>query len=143
MKIFILAVGKLSMPYRKLEEDFLKRMKNVHILEIKESSKLKETREILKKLERKDWFVVLCDVRGESFTSEQFSKFLREKLLRKDVCFLIGGPDGLDTELLENHIDFKLSLSKMTFNHQLCRIILLEQLYRAMMFWKDHPYAKH
>jgi len=141
MKITIIAVGKLSYIYRPLQDDLLKRMKNVEVIEIKESNKIDETKTIIKKLKGKDYYVILCDVSGKEMDSHEFSNFLRDVLPAKDVCFIIGGPDGVEKELIEDKIQLELSLSKMTFNHQLCRIVLLEQIYRAFMIWKKHPYA--
>ena len=64
MKVLIITVGKLSHVYRPLQDDFLKRMKNVEIIEIKESNRLEETKSIARKLEKRDLYVILCDVHG-------------------------------------------------------------------------------
>ena len=140
-RIYIIAVGKLRHPYKVLENEFLKRMENVEIIEIREKGRLYETRCVVDKLKEKDWFIILCDVEGKLLTTDEFSILLKEKLNWRNVCFLIGGSNGFEKELLKSYIHMELSLSPMTFNHQLCRIVLLEQIYRVVMRWKGHPYS--
>ncbi|MCD6402930.1 MAG: 23S rRNA (pseudouridine(1915)-N(3))-methyltransferase RlmH [Candidatus Aenigmarchaeota archaeon] len=142
-KIRIIAIGKLSKPYRELETEFLKRLKNVEVIEIKESNKFEETKTIAKKLEKTDCHILVCDNKGEEMNSKEFSDFLLKLLETKDVCFVVGGPDGIVEEFLSHLKIKKISFSKMVFNHQLFRIILLEQIYRALMMVKNHPYSRH
>lgn len=133
----ILAVGKLKSPYKELAEDFLKRMKKfLRVVEIKESDKFRETREIIKRLRDLKGRKILCDVRGRLIDFEYLKK------LPEDVVFIIGGPDGF-TEEIENYIDDKISFSRLTFNHQLFRIMLLEQIYRILSEKKGLGYSKH
>jgi len=74
-------------------------------------------KEILRKLESKDCFTVLCDAKGKEMTSQEFSNFLKDVIQSKDVCFIIGGPAGVEKSLLKNKVNLELSLSRMTFNH--------------------------
>ena len=102
--------------------------------------KIKEGEIILKKLNPSD-FLVLLDERGEQLSSVAFSKFMERKLQlgNRKLIFLIGGAYGFSTELYKR-ADQQLSLSKMTFSHQMIRLFFLEQLFRAMSILKGEPY---
>ncbi len=141
MRIRIVAVGKLKQEYRPLQQEFLKRLKNrVEIVEVKEIGDVeKETKQLLNKV-MEGSYVVACSHEGRQLTSDEFASFLKEK---ERITFLIGGPDGLDRNLLKKEVDLVLSLSKMVFNHQLFRIMLLEQIYRAVSSLEGKPYSKH
>ncbi len=80
---------------------------------------------------------------GKMLKSEEFSEFLNERMVRGTghIAFVIGGSLGLSDEVL-GRADFKLSFSKMTFPHQMMRVILLEQFYRAVKIMKNEPYHK-
>lgn len=95
---------------------------------------------ILAAVEKID-FSVLLDVLGEQYTSEGFSKFLQKSMNRgvRHLAFIIGGPYGFSDEVYAK-IPQKLSLSSMTFSHQLIRLIFVEQLYRAFTILKGEPY---
>ncbi len=135
--MIIIAVGRLKNPYKELAEDFLKRMRDfVRIIEIKESNKERETKEILKKLDNLNGRRVLCDTRGKLIDFEYLKK------LPEDSIFIIGGPDGFSKEIFER-VDEVISFSRLTFNHQLFRIMLLEQLYRLYPEKRVLPYTKH
>lgn len=86
-------------------------------------------------------FLALLDERGKEFNSVQFSNYINKHLVetRKDIIFAIGGPYGFSEEILKR-ADMKISLSKMTFSHQIIRLIFLEQLYRAFTILKGEPY---
>jgi len=142
-KIYVIAVGRLSKEYRQLEREFLKRIRNLEIIEIRRSNSRRETKEMMEKLKSKDFYVILCDVKGKLMDSFKFSNFLFKLLTTKDVCFLIGGPDGVDEDMLKGVVNFKLSFSPMTFNHEVFRIMLLEQIYRAIKIREAHPYSLH
>lgn len=89
---------------------------------------------------RSDDFVVLCDERGREVTSEALAGLYDDWLTRGvRIVFVIGGAYGVDV-LLRDRADFVLSLSKLVLPHQLVRLILAEQLYRARMISKNHPY---
>lgn len=97
--------------------------------------------QVLLKAIPSDATVVLLDVKGKTFTSEAFADFLSTRMLSgiKNLCFVIGGAYGFSEEIY-TRAQFKLSLSKMTFSHQLIRLVFLEQLYRAMTILKGEPY---
>ena len=85
--------------------------------------------------------LILLDERGEEFTSKKFAEFLQKKTATssKDIIFAAGGPFGFDAKTYER-ADGKISLSKMTFPHQMVRLIFLEQLYRAFTIIRGEPY---
>lgn len=87
--------------------------------------------------------VVAMDERGRHMTSTELADWLNEQMLygRQDVCFLIGGALGLDPQVRQR-ADLTLSLSRMTLPHELARVLLAEQLYRAMTIIRDEPYHK-
>ena len=87
-------------------------------------------------------FLICLDERGDSFDSMNFSKKLLHLFARyPDITFLIGGADGLDNQVLAQS-NLTLSLSKMTLPHQLAKIVLIEQFYRAISISKNHPYHR-
>ncbi len=89
-----------------------------------------------------DCFTVALDARGKSITSEQFAHWIEERMREgRDVAFMIGGADGLDQQLKRN-AGLLLSLSSMTLPHQLVRVVLAEQLYRAVSRLRNHPYHR-
>ena len=95
---------------------------------------------ILAQVETSD-FVTLLDERGEELTSKEFAKFLSQKMVGgvKRLVFVIGGPYGFGEAVYER-ADMKVSLSRMTFSHQLVRVLFAEQLYRGMTILKGEPY---
>lgn len=101
--------------------------------------KQKEAETIMKLL-REDDYVVLLDERGTQKTSLEFASFLSSLYTVKRVVFIIGGVYGTD-ECLSERADLLLGLSRMTFTHQMVRLILIEQLYRAVMI--NHNKAYH
>lgn len=126
MKIRILQVGKNKDAYvSDVSNEFVKRISPYAKVEITEVSE-----DALKKIDNKD-FLIVMDEHGEEIDSVQFSKFISEK---KDdgtsLCFVIGGPFGLSNEI-KSKAKKTISMSKMTFTHQMIRIFLLEQIYRA------------
>ena len=114
----------------------LKNTKNISIAEQQE----KEADLILKQLEATDE-VVLLDEKGKQFTSMGFSEYLSKKMLasHKRMVFVVGGPYGF-SERVYSRANGKVSLSAMTFSHQMIRLIFIEQLYRAMTILKGEPY---
>jgi len=144
MKIKILQVGKNKDSYiAEVSNEFIKRISpyaKVEILEFPECTTSKtvssetcvstEAQSILKNINDND-FVVVLDEHGKEITSIEFSKFISDKKdFGKSLCFVIGGPFGLDKDVIKR-ADFLLSFSKMTFTHLMIRIFLLEQVYRA------------
>lgn len=88
-------------------------------------------------------YKILLDVGAKELSSEQFSAFIQEKLNQgcSEIDFFIGGHSGFPN-LSEEIIDFRISLSRCTFTHQMIRLLLLEQIYRAFTIIKGHPYHK-
>jgi len=159
VRIAIIAVGKLKEKYLKEgTAEYIKRLSRFCDLEITEVAdeqapedlspaqelqvKKREAERILKKLKSNSLLVVL-DVRGEKPGSEEFAARLKSFFVsgNSSITFVIGGSLGLDEDLLRN-ADYRLSLSEMTFPHQLTRLILLEQLYRAFKIINGEPYHK-
>lgn len=137
--MIILAVGKIR---ETLEEEinfYKKQMPKFKIIEIKDSNKEKEGRQLLKYM--KDNYCVSLSIKGKAYDSISFSNFLEKLKEKKNLTFIIGGSEGLSDEVLKEcreHISF----SKMTFPHGLMRLILVEQLYRATKISENHPYHK-
>lgn len=159
MKISIVAVGKLKEKYLKQGiQEYVKRLTpyaNVEIIEVPdekapetlseaemEEVKQKEGERILAKLSP-DTYVITLEIEGKSISSEQLANKLDELSTygRSKIAFIIGGSLGLSKAVTQRS-DFSLSFSKMTFPHQLMRLILLEQVYRAMKINRGEPYHK-
>lgn len=159
MKITIAAVGKLKEKYLKeaISEysKRLSRFSEVKIIEVddeyapdtlseaQESQvKKKEADKLLKRVKQGS-YVILLDLAGEQTTSSGFSAKIENIMLsgNSHITFIIGGSLGLDQSLI-NIADYRLCLSKMTFPHQLVRVILMEQVYRAFKIIKNETYHK-
>lgn len=114
----------------------LKNTKNLSITQQKE----KEAELILKQLQETDE-VILLDEKGTSYTSKGFAEMLEKKMSIgiKRLLFVVGGPYGFATKMYERAQE-KISFSKMTFSHQLIRLIFVEQIYRAMTIIKRESY---
>lgn len=95
---------------------------------------------IRKAMQAGDWFVLL-DEQGKEYTSMQFAAYLEKKIqiVSRRLVFVIGGPYGFSDEVYQMASE-RLSLSKMTFSHQMIRPIFVEQLYRAMTILRGEPY---
>ena len=154
MKITLLTVGKTDKDWVKQGIDiYASRMKHyfpfsiVEIPELKNASSLsqeqiktKEGELILKDVKPADE-VILLDERGREFSSMEFAKTLQDKIsyTGKDIVFVIGGAYGF-SEAVRQRSNSKISLSRMTFSHQMVRAIFVEQLYRAFTIMKGEPY---
>ncbi|SCW85549.1 23S rRNA (pseudouridine(1915)-N(3))-methyltransferase RlmH [Mucilaginibacter sp. NFR10] len=154
MKITFLTVGKTEDAYLKEGIDkYVKRLKHYTKLELAEIPELKNTKAlsteqqkakeaelILKKITPLD-FVILMDEKGMEFTSSQFAAYINKKEVTTsaNLIFIIGGPYGFDTSVYQRAND-KISLSRMTFSHQMVRLFFVEQLYRAYTIMKGEPY---
>jgi len=114
----------------------LKNMKNLETNQIKE----KES-ELQLKFFNSSNIVVLLDEKGKEYSSVGFAKFLQEKMNSsvKNIVFIIGGAYGFSDRIIEK-ADAKISLSKMTFSHQIVRLFFMEQLYRAFSILRNEPY---
>ncbi len=125
--------------YNKFEIELIPDIKKVKNLD-ENQQKIKEGELILNKISASD-FVVLLDENGKQLSSVGFSEFIQKRFNSglKQVIFVIGGPYGFSEEVY-NRADSKLSLSKMTFSHQMVRLFFTEQLYRAFTILKNEPY---
>lgn len=159
MKITIISVGKIKekffieamkeytkrlSKYCKLNEEVIpdeRADKNYSAAEI-EQVKIKEGQKILNKIP-KNSFVIILDINGVLLSSEELSKKINSLGIEgtSDITFIIGASNGLSEEVI-NIADFKLSFSKMTFPHQLFKVILLEQIYRAFKIISGESYHK-
>tara|TARA_R100001369_G_scaffold49261_1_gene75862 strand:- start:17834 stop:18307 length:474 start_codon:yes stop_codon:yes gene_type:complete len=125
--------------YNKFEIELIPDIKNIKNLD-ENQQKQKEGDLILNKLSSSD-FVVLLDENGKQLSSIGFSEFIQKRFNSglKQVIFIIGGPYGFSEDVY-NRADTKISLSKMTFSHQMVRLFFTEQLYRAFTILKNEPY---
>lgn len=154
MKIELAVIGKTSIGYLKHGiDEYIKRLKHYVPFEIKYIDDIKNTKnisedqqkrtegaKILSLLDKSD-FVVLLDEHGKEYTSMQYSSYIQKRMLSgvKKVVFVIGGPYGFSQEVYDRAND-KISFSKMTFNHEMIRLIFTEQLYRAYTIINHEPY---
>ena len=133
MRLIVLAVGRLRPPFTDdvvHYEKLLRRQARVEVVEVREDEALE--RRIPERA-----YVVLLDAGGRELSSEAFAAFLEQRRQAGlDVVFVLGGPFGTD---LERH-DTKLSFGPMTLPHQLARVVLLEQLFRAHKILAGEPY---
>ena len=125
--------------YIPFEMEVILDIKNVKNLS-ESQQKEKEGELILKSMQPGD-YLVLLDEKGKDFTSMQFSAYIEKKMhsVPKRLVFVVGGPYGF-SEAVYNAAKEKISLSKMTFSHQMIRLIFIEQIYRAMTILNNEPY---
>ena len=138
----LIAVDKIRENHIKTGIEFyLKQLPKIQIIEIKVKDKEKESQDILKQIKPSD-FVVLLDVQGEFMDSLEYAKYL-EKLENqaKDIVFVIGGSFGV-SDLVRQRANKLLSFSRMTFPHELFRLMFFEQLYRAYSLKNNKKYHK-
>ncbi len=154
MKIAFWRIGKTTPAYfAKAEEEYARRLMRYFpfelfaLREVRKAGtcsprelKKREAEQVLKLLKTSDCLVLL-DERGRSFSSLDFAKWMETRLhsSARRLIFLAGGAYGF-SDALRQKADFLLSLSPMTFSHQLVRPVFLEQLYRAMTILKNEPY---
>ena len=154
MKIKLLSIGKTDNKqlikliyeyqnrlkhYIKFDMEIIPDIKNIKKISIIQQKKM-EGELILSKLKNTDQMILLDD-KGKDFTSIQFSKYLQKKMNSgiKQLVLVVGGPYGFSEAVYEKAID-KVSLSKMTFSHQMVRLFIVEQLYRGYTILKNEPY---
>lgn len=150
--IKIICLGKVKEKYLQNGiEEYIKRISKytqVKIIELEDEgikddkvALKKEKEKILKYLNTKDYIIVL-DIFGKEMTSLEFAdKIDKTLIINSDITFIIGGSYGLDEEI-KSLSNYRLSFSKMTFPHQLFRLILLEQIYRAYKINHNEEYHK-
>jgi len=154
MKITLIAIGKTEDKYL-IEgiDKYLNRLKHyinfslVIIPDVKNTKNLTEAQQktkeaelISKQLNNSD-IVVLLDEKGKKYSSVQFSQYLNKQMVGsvQNLVFIIGGPYGFD-ESIHKRANSSISLSDMTFSHQMVRLFFVEQLYRAFTILKNEPY---
>jgi len=154
MKIKLIAIGKTdSKDLQPLIKEYSKRLsfyvsfnfeiipdiKNAKNLS-KKQQKIAEGNELLKRIEKSDTIIIL-DEKGKTFSSVEFSVFLQKKMNSglKNLIFIIGGPYGFSEEIYQR-ANAKISLSTMTFSHQMVRLFFIEQLYRGFTILRNEPY---
>ncbi len=153
MEIQLITIGKTSIPFVKQGiEIYSKRLTRYikfslrELPDIKNSRNMPESRQkeegsqILSSVSQGDT-VVLLDERGKEFTSVEFASFIEKRMAAggKRLVFVVGGPYGFSDEVY-SRADFKVSLSRMTFNHEMVRLFFTEQLYRGMTIINGEPY---
>ena len=150
--IKIICVGKIKEEYlNKGINEYKKRISKYHNIEIyelqdeglldKQTTLKKEKEKILKIINPKDYLIIL-DIDGKELNSIQIAKKIDEIFItNSNIAFIIGGSYGID-DSIKDLADLKLSFSKLTFPHQLFRIILLEQIYRAFKINNNEEYHK-
>jgi len=154
MKIWLVVVGKTDAGYlREGLEVYLKRLKFYVPFEMKELPGLKNARNLTEAVQKEKEGelllqflegksdVYLLDEGGEQFTSRGLATFLEKKMVAggRDLVFVIGGPYGFSKQVQEKAAG-KISLSQLTFSHQMVRLLFAEQLYRAFTILKGEPY---
>jgi len=133
MRCTVLAVGRLRAPYADDVEHYAKLLSRYVSLE---QIEVREDERVERRLPERA-FVSLLDDRGRAYDSIAFSRWLEERRQSgRDLCFVVGGAFGLELE----RCDHRLSLGPMTLPHQLARVVLLEQLYRAHKILANEPY---
>ena len=154
MQITLLSIGKITSKwilegineYEKRLENYIK-FETIIIPDIKNAKnltkdkiKIAEGKEIIRQLNSSD-LVVISDEKGKEFTSVEFSSWIEKQIGtgKKRIVFIIGGPYGFSNEVYERG-NYKIALSKMTLTHEMAKLILTEQLYRAFTILKGEPY---
>lgn len=150
--IKIICVGKIKEKFfREAIEEYKKRLTKytkINIIEVEDINinnaeliKQKESEQILKYIDKKDYIITL-EIEEKQLSSEELSKKIEEiEIINSNITFIIGGSYGLANEI-KKISNFKLSFSKLTFPHQLFRVILLEQIYRAYKIKNNESYHK-
>lgn len=154
MQIKLIAIGKTDHPaIQKLIEEYSSRLEHYIRFELEVIPDLKNTKSmseasqkekegelILKKIQNSDELILL-DERGKTFSSMEFADYLQKKMNSglRQLIFVIGGPYGF-SEAVYSRANGKISLSKMTFSHQMIRAFFVEQVYRAFTILRNEPY---
>lgn len=153
MKLVLVWVGRRRDPrWQALQEEYLSRLERfvpVEVVSIKELpdhpgvQAEQQWKELVEKKIPRASTVIALDQQGQQFTSLDFAAFLERLQVRgtRAVSFLVGGANGLP-ESLRQRADYILSLSRMTWTHEMSRVLLLEQLYRAFTIMRGYPYHK-
>lgn len=149
--ITLITVGKIKEKYIKEGiEDYLKRLSKytkIELIELEDEAFVKtktlkkEAEKIIKKINPKS-FIVTLEIDGKEISSPELSELIEKTTItHSNITFIIGGSYGLDDEI-KRMSNYKLSFSKMTFPHQLFRLLFLEQLYRSYKIMNNEEYHK-
>ena len=154
MKVTLLVVGKTDKTYiQEAIAEYTKRLKHYINFEIEVIPDIKNTKNLTVEQQKtkegelilsKDYSgkeIHLFDEKGKMFTSKEFSQFIEKKMISglKELVFIIGGPYGFSNDVYEK-ANSKISLSRLTFSHQMARLLCVEQIYRAFTILKGEPY---
>lgn len=154
MKIQFVAVGKTTSKYIREGIDlYLGRLKHYLPVEVKIIADVKTTRALTEERQKElegdailaglmpGDYMVLLDERGDELTSRQFAAYMDRRMatVSRRMVFVVGGPYGFSQKVYDR-ADGKLSLSRMTFNHEMVRLFFVEQLYRSMTILRGEPY---
>lgn len=152
MKIVVISVGKTKNDYIKTgAAEYIRRIKRYSAIETVETkeepaaslsrSLEQEAKNILRNIKEGDFVIALAD-KGNHYTSKKLADFLNtlSSKGKRRLCFIVGGAYGLHQSIMEG-ADLTLSLSPMTFPHELARLVLLEQIYRVFTILRNEPYS--
>jgi 23S rRNA (pseudouridine1915-N3)-methyltransferase len=133
MRIVVVAVGRVKAPFADDVEHYAKLLRGHASLDLVE---VREDEGVERRIPERA-FVSLLDIAGTALDSVGLSRFLEDRRMSgRDLCFVVGGPFGIELD----GADHRLSLGPMTLPHQLARVVLLEQLFRAHKILKNEPY---
>lgn len=151
MKITLITCNKLkNEPEALLQDKYIKRIPySVELIEIESKQReesvqnAEENQKILDFLNNFKGYKILMDETGKSMTSRQFANHIENKIqpITSDILFALGGASGFNDEV-KSKADLLLCMGQMTWPHKLARVMLLEQLYRAVSILNNHPYHK-
>ena len=153
MNIKIICIGKIKEKYLVDGiEEYKKRLKlfcDLELIELKETNtddinkNIESGGELILKNIKKTDYVIALSIPGKNISSENFAQMIKDHYTYNSsvITFVIGGSNGLDNRVLQRS-NYQLSFGKMTYPHQLMRLILLEQVYRCMMINNNHKYHK-
>lgn len=147
VKMKIICIGKTNREFGAIIDDYIKRLPRdwrvdwqilPYSRKTAQAARQDESGNLLARLTSND-YVILLDERGEQLTSPKFSQKIERVLAQKTLVFVIGGAYGVNDEL-RARADFTLSFSPMVFPHQIARLVLVEQIYRAFAISRNLPY---
>ena len=137
--LYIFSIGKNKTPeILALEQEYLKRLTRWTKIKLQE---FKTEDKLLDYLVGKNIFIIGLEESGKTFNTRQFSQWLEKIKLNQDIAFVLADAAGFSAKLKQK-FNFTLSLSPLTFPHELARLLLCEQLYRAFTLQNNHPYHK-
>jgi 23S rRNA (pseudouridine1915-N3)-methyltransferase len=143
LALTIYAVGKLKDSTISLKcEEYIKKIchdSRLGVVEVKDSEKIKEGEKIVSLIHKNQDYIIALSENGKEYSSIAFAQHIAK--INKPISFIIGGHHGLD-ELVLNAATEQLSLSRMTFTHELARLFLLEQIYRALAILNNRSYHR-